>query len=196
MPRTLEKRAVLSTVLAVTCVLLVIGAFSFISGRTQRRAFDGMTPAQHLEAARADLLNEHSVDALNHLNAIAAGAPEASDARRLSGQIAFARQATQVEAESRVSILERKSKAARDLEARSIAAGYDLTVGQSDKPDELVITSKEFEDLVRRVRFLSFLRERYGPSGEVCLAGFQKVQLRTSGPFGFRESYSVDCSER
>ena len=68
--------------------------------------------------------------------------------------------------------------------------GYDLTVAQSDKPGELTIASKDFDETDRRLRFLSFLRGRSSPAAGVCIAGFEAVCLKGAG---FSEVYSLDC---
>ena len=84
-----------------------------------------------------------------------------------------------------------------ELQRKLRNLGYDLTVAQSDKPGELTITSKDFDDTDHRVRFLSLLRSRNSPAAEVCLAGFQTVRLKTPGDlfgfFGFSQTYSLEC---
>ena len=54
-----------------------------------------------------------------------------------------------------------------ELQRKLRNLGYDLTVAQSDKPGELTITSKDFDDTDHRVRFLSLLRSRNSPAAEV-----------------------------
>jgi hypothetical protein len=179
-------------------------AFAYFENWNQRRAFDAMNPAAHLAASRVALGQERFDDAERQANAIASGAPEALEASRVKEEIAAARQRVKEEAvavrqseqlayERRLAEKKLRTAAPGDLQDSLKNLGYDLTVAQSDKPDEIVITSKDFDDTDHRVRFLSFLRGRNSPAVGACLAGFQTVRLKSSGFFGFSEAYSLDC---
>ena len=179
-----SKRELLLSV----CFVMAVCSVAYFIGLVEKRAFDTMTPAGHLEASKA-ALREHRFDQVaRHLSAIPAGAPEALETSRIREELAVAPQAAQLAEE-------RRRTAVRDLQDNLRNLGYDLTVARSDKPDEIVITAKDFDDTDHRVRFLAFLRRQTSPAGEVCLAGFQTLHLKTPNFFsGFSEAYSLECS--
>jgi hypothetical protein len=103
-------------------------------------------------------------------------------------ELSAQQQATQLAEEARKAALRNLQDSLKNL-------GYDLTVAQSDKADELIITSKDFGDTDHRVRFLSFLRAPNSPAAYVCVAGFQTVRLKDTGFLGlFSETYPLECS--
>lgn len=161
-----------------------------------------MTPAEHLAASKEALKQKAFDDGLRHVNAIFAGAPEISEGQKVREEIEAAKEAARREADeaSQAAQLaeERRQTAVRDLQDHLTNLGYDLTVAQSDKHDEIIVTSKDFGDADHRVRFLAFLRRETSQSTEACLAGFQTVRLRTPGSlfdglFGFSQTYSLEC---
>jgi hypothetical protein len=206
---TTQKRL---TFIAVLITALAIAFLSWPSvrpnpdtlpGMLERHAFERMTPAQHLEAARREALTEQSdiQRVKDHLAALPSGSPESAAAAELRKQVA--------EREDDLRLLEASEAEARVREnAPSVAVGqlqrdlsnlgYDLTVRQSSFPNEIEIISSDFGDTDPRVHFLSLLRR--SPAAEsACLAGFDRLRLSSSRfraswlPFGFSESYSLDC---
>jgi hypothetical protein len=177
-----------------------------------QHAFNVMTPAQHLSRARL-AAKEHDVDlVLRHARAVQDSGPEASEARELiAAQEAVLRsqQATLREAEQYFEAERQKQEAQQQLkrqaeEARVVAVrelgnrlkdlGYDLSVSVSqEQPNEITITSTDFADTERRIRFLAFARGRGSPMIDVCMAGFQFVRLQSRIVFGFSETYPIDC---
>ncbi len=185
----------------VVCFLiasaLVFRLAEYFVDRAERRSFDAMTPAQHLEASRLALRQGRIRDGLRHVSAVAVGTPESLQARNLKEELEAAKEAERqriAEARESARLAEQGRKTSlRDLENNLKNLGYNLMVAQSDKPDELVITSKDFDDTDHRVRFLSFLRSRDSPAAEACLAGFQTVHLKGGSIFDFSETYPLDC---
>jgi uncharacterized FlaG/YvyC family protein len=155
-----------------------------------------------LEAAKLALKEKRFDDGLRHTKAIAAGTPEAIAVKTLTDEIntevanvlAERKSAEERSAQDR-QLSEQRAAVVRDLQDKLRNLGYDLTVGESDKPEELIITSKDFDQTDQRVRFLSFLRGRTNPATDVCLLGFRVVNLRTSAlPLvGFSEKYVLGC---
>jgi len=215
---TTQKRL---TFIAVLITALAIAFLSWPSvrpnpdtlpGVLERHAFERMTPAQHLEAARREALTEQSdiQRVKDHLAALPSGSPESAAAAELRKQVAEREDDLRLleasEAEARV----RENAIAASKNAPSVAVGqlqrdlsnlgYDLTVRQSSFPNEIEIISSDFGDTDPRVHFLSLLRR--SPAAEsACLAGFDRLRLSSSRfraswlPFGFSESYSLDCVE-
>jgi hypothetical protein len=165
-----------------------------------QHTFKAMTPAQHLDAARAALGDKHFDDGLYQLSAIKPGAPESADAKELEGELTAAKEAAQRDQaapQEAARIAERQREAVvQQLQARLSELGYAVTVAPSDKPGEIVITSKDLGDTDHRVRFLAFLRGRNSPATSACFAGFHTVRLSSgllSPIWGFSEAYSLDC---
>jgi hypothetical protein len=200
------------------CLGFILGLILFgvlntrFDDQAENRAFNALSAAQHLEAAKQALRLGLFSDGLRHVNAIAKGAPEASEATRLRDDLAAGKRAADLAAakneeelaalqQARIAQERETAKAAenarkaaiRDLQDNLKNLGYATTVGPSDKPEEIVITSKDFGDTDHRVRFLSFMRGRNSPAGGVCLAGVQTLRLKDAGWFGFNEAYSLDC---
>lgn len=164
----------------------------------EQRTFDAMKPAEHLEASRVALAEGRYDEGLRQASAINARMPEGAEARKVQEDLTAAKEAVRQKPseEQRAAKLaeEGRRTAVRDLQENLKNLGYDLAITQSDKPDEIVITSKDFDGTDHRVRFLSFLRGRNGPASGVCLAGFQTVRLKGASLFfGFSESYSLEC---
>lgn len=192
-----EKRDWLLLVCFLIASTLVFGLAEYFVDRAERRSFDAMTPAQHLEASRVALRQGRIGDGLRHVSAVAVGTPEFLQVRSLKEKLEGAKEAERqriAEARESAQLAEQGRKTSlRDLENNLKNLGYDLMVAQSDKPDEVVITSKDFDDTDHRVRFLSFLRSRDSPAAQACLAGFQTVHLKGGSIFGFSETYPMDC---
>jgi hypothetical protein len=182
--------------------LVLVGSVAYIAQITQERAFRAMSPTEHLEAARLALKEGHFDDGARHVAAIADTDPKVLEARQLAQEIGAAREAAEArqiqEQRKKQLAAQTRELAVRDLQDVLKNLGYDLTVGQSDKSGKVSITSKDFDDTERRVRFLSFLRSRSSPLSGVCSAGFEKVELKSSAlPFvGFSDTYSLDCFNR
>ncbi|MGH9664045.1 MAG: hypothetical protein ACRD9L_06455, partial [Bryobacteraceae bacterium] len=194
------KRNPADVVFAVAwAVVVAVVAFGLLVGFIwDRYAFNKMTPTEHLAIAMTKSQgNLTSVrGALRHLAAIPANSREHSDAAKLRNQL-----------EERESTLDEVAAAqAREVAAHAWATvelaknlknrGYDLTVTQSNIPNEIVVTSSDFADTDHRVRFLSFMRGGDMPTLTACWAGFTAIRLKSSQfPFGFNESYSLECSK-
>jgi hypothetical protein len=165
-----------------------------------------MTSTQNLwEAKKAtpELVDVYL--ALRHLSAIPPGSPEAREARILEKALRQKEsEMSAAESERNAAQAERTRAATEASEARAASVkqfetalknvGYDLSVEASrDDRAEVVVTSQEFDDTDRRIRFLSFLRKEWGPAGAACWQGFSRVRLRSSKiPLvGFNESYSL-----
>jgi hypothetical protein len=166
--------------------------------------FNHMTTAQHLwEAKRAS--ETDGIDlALRHIGAITPNSSEASDAQILRTALRerdAVIKAAQAEKELAVKAARNARAAASATAIRQLSSelknvGYDLSVGtSSNSPEEIVITSPDFDDTDHRVRFLAFVRGRSTPFAVGCWSGFTKVRLRSSKMplVGFNESYSLGC---
>jgi hypothetical protein len=171
-------------------------------GLWEDHTFNTMTPAQHLAAAKnvlensdSDSKNEFSWDeGLRHARAVPTNSPEASEASEIAANL-----------ESRLEVVRQPRAAAqrakiawasaiRELQNQLRDLGYDIRVAKSNKADEIVIMSKDFSDTENRVKFLTFIRGRNSPAGNVCLLGFQTIRLESTIPFlGFSQPYSLDC---
>jgi hypothetical protein len=189
---------------------LVIGACILLA-IWETHTFNSMTAAQHLAEAKrmlvlaTDPYSESGVqEAFRHLAAIPPNDPLVSEANNVKSEL-LAKQAAAQRAELQtqqvrtLALLRQKQadearvSVIRELQEKLRNLGYDLTVTRSEKPDEIVITSADFGDTDHRVRFLSFLRGRNGPTADVCLAGFQTVRLQGTGWRVFSEQYSLEC---
>ncbi len=177
-------------------VLLCIGIFAAIVvyNLSGNHPFKSMTPAEHLEAAKRESLDDlESVRrAWEHVASLPVNSAEFSAADDLRKRLDEREKALRDKAESnavpRLTI--------KDFEGALKNLGYDLTAQQSDNPNEIVVTSADFSDTERRVRFLSFIRGKHTVTGSLCRDGFNAIRLKSSSlPFvGFNNSYSLDCS--
>ena len=193
----------------LVCTFAAFCLFVYFVNRISRGRFDAMTAAEHLKASRVALAEGRYDDGLLQVSAINAAVPQAVEARKVEEALVAAKEAARqkeaaakeaarrelAEAQQAARLAEEgRMTAIRDLQNSLRDLGYDLTVAQSDKKDEIVITSRDFDDTDHRVRFLSFLRRRNSPSTGVCLAGFQTVHLKGSGWFfEFSEAYPLEC---
>lgn len=182
--------------------------FVISSALWNEHVFTTMSPAQHLAEAKKALRDESGAfddEGLRHANAVPANSPEAQEATeaattlgaRLEEKKRADVEAQQIAADARSA----RAAAVRELQEQLRNLGYELTVAQSEKADEIIITSRDFAETDHRVRFLSFIRGRNSPAAGVCFAGFQSLLLRNSrytfgGQFGFSESYPLECSLR
>jgi len=166
--------------------------------------FNAMQPGAHLDVARSALATGQVEEALRHTQAITKG-PLAPQARTMEAEIAAVRKTAADErnaaslAASAASMAaslaqERIREVARNLQSELMNRGYDLTVTQSARPNEINIVSNEFSDTDHRVRFLSLLRGHDNLATQACMAGFLNVRLKDREWFaGFSEVYSLDC---
>jgi hypothetical protein len=156
-----------------------------------------MTAAQHLSEAKQCLRgNEAAVDAgLWHLAAIPKQSVEVTEAKEIEAQLRARKSELRQAVEAEKQAKEARQAAVVQLRADLKNLGYDLTLGQSDAPEEIVITSGEFAQTDHRVRFLSFLRGKNSPALAECFTGLRTVRLKSSSYFGFDESYSLNCFE-
>lgn len=174
-----------AAIIAVVIIAAVWDAYTF------RR----LTPSQHLLAAKQALQGTNTdVDVgLRHISAIPPGSPEAVEAKEIGTQLSWRKAAIEQAVEDAKQAKEARHAAVAQLRVDLKALGYDLTVTESEVPDEIVITSSEFADTDHRVRFLSFLRGKKSPVIAACWAGWRNVRLKSSGFFGFDQSYSLNC---
>jgi len=171
-----------------------------------RWVFSHMTAKDHLWEATVALDTPTDLGlSLRHLGAIPVNSAERAKAQVLEEEVrqkesemsALASQNKAAQAENaRVAkeASEARASSVRQFQTALRNVGYDLSVEAShDDQAEVVITSKEFDETDRRIRFLSFLRNAWGPAGAVCWQGFSRVRLRSSKiPLvGFNESYSL-----
>jgi hypothetical protein len=167
-----------------------------------------MTTAQHLWEAQKTTPEIGDISlAMRHLSAIPPNAPEAREAKVVRAALEQRRavlDAAEMRRQSALADKQSETKTATDTRDQVVSdlgvelrnLGYDLKVNtNSDVPEEVVITSSEFDDTDHRVRFLSFMRGRNSPASRACVSGFSKIRLRSSQiPFvGFDESYSLNC---
>jgi uncharacterized FlaG/YvyC family protein len=192
----------LALLLYLGFLVVVVGSvgYNVYDEHEQQRAFDAMTPARHLQEAKSSFGAELYGLALRHARAITSG-PEVSEARKIEQKASTAqeaeREAIARRRQAAEAVEQDRRTAVRDLQSDLKNLGYDLTVSQSDKPNELIITSKDFDDTEHRVRFLAFLRGRNSPTAGVCVSGFQKVRLKERDSFfGFNDVYSLECFNR
>ena len=89
--RWLAKRRKGDWVPVAGLILLFVAYLGYATYQSIR-AFDAMTPAQHLGLARDALRDRFFGEALRHANAVTAGA-EAAEARKLEAEIATAKEA-------------------------------------------------------------------------------------------------------
>jgi hypothetical protein len=191
-------------------IIALVLVIAFVEELHDRWVFGHMTGGQHLWEAKKSTPQLVDVSlALEHLSAVPPVSPEAAEAkvlekalRRKQSEMATAEAQYAAEEGRRQAESARTAKEASEARAASVKqfetalknVGYDLSAETSrDNQDEVVITSEEFNDTDRRIRFLSFLRKEWGPAGAVCWQGFSKVRLRSSKiPLvGFNESYSI-----
>jgi hypothetical protein len=177
-------------------------------------AFNSMTPAEHLAAAREDLNRRAFDHGLQQLRVIPASAPEAAQAREVESALISLREGAEKEAQVREAEREAQLREAAEERSPQSSAevtkteyvrivqselqelGYDLRITRSEKQDEIVISSKDFRDTENRVRFLAHLRSQKGPAQRLCSIGFQEVRLTGGGVLGrleFNEAYSLEC---
>jgi hypothetical protein len=192
----------------ILIVFAMVVTVNTVAMMRDKWVFSHMTSAQHLWEAKKTTPEIVDVDvALRHLSAIPANAPEEREVQVV--RTALSQKRTEIEAaqaQQRSAQAEKHAEVKASNDARGDAVselavelknlGYDLSVKtKSDGPDEIVITSSEFNDTDHRVRFLSFMRGKNSPAYGVCLNGFSKIRLRASQiPFvGFDESYSLNC---
>lgn len=182
---------------------------AFVASMRDKWVFNHMTDAQHLWEAKKSTPELGDVYlALRHLGAISPGSPEARESKGVEATV------RQKESELSAAESERKAAQAKNAQAANDARearaasvkqfesalkniGYDLSVEASDDShSEVVITSQEFSETDRRIRFLSVLREKWTPAALVCLQGFSRVRLKSSKipMVGFSESYTLDCN--
>jgi hypothetical protein len=181
-------------------------AIALVGELRDRWVFGHMTDKDHLWEAKVALDTPVDLNlSLRHLGVIPANSAERAKALVLEREVRqkesemataeSARKAAQAErTRAATEASEARAASVRQFETALKNVGYDLSAEASgDSRDEVVITSKEFEDTDRRIRFLSFLRKEWGPAGAVCWQGFSKVRLRSSKiPLvGFSESYSL-----
>jgi hypothetical protein len=167
--------------------------------------FNAMTPSQHLSRAKTAMERTDVAEwayALRHIRAVPPNSPEAVEATAIATELdarleAFRRANAAGAAEAKAAAAQAKSaraSAVRELQVRLKDLGYDLTVAEAGSPDEVAITSNDFDDTDHRVGFLSFMRGRNSPAVGACVVGFQSVRLKSSDFFfGFSESYPLDC---
>lgn len=177
--------------------LAVIAAVAIFAVVQDQRDFNSMTPTEHLQRAKGFLDAKLFDDGLKHIAAIPASAPEAVEATEIQHQLTTAKTAWKndldAKAEAKASDDKARTAYTRDLQDELRQLGYDLTVAQSDKPEEVVIASKDFEDTDHRVRFLAYIRGQNRRPG-LCSRGFGQVRIESGGIIGgFNEVYSLDC---
>lgn len=115
-----EKRDWLLLVCFLIASTLVFGLAEYFVDRAERRSFDAMTPAQHLEASRVALRQGRIGDGLRHVSAVAVGTPEFLQARSLKEKLEGAKEAERqriAEARESAQLAEQGRKTSlRDLE--------------------------------------------------------------------------------
>lgn len=169
--------------------LLVLVA---VSDYFDKKAFDAMTPAQHLQAAKLCVAERRVNDAKRHLASIPVRSSEAIEATTISNDLEAGRAAAAEARQAKLRENEVQQSTIRGLEGQLRGLGYELTASQSTTPREIVIVSRDFADTDRRVNFLSQLRGN--KSMGACVAGFRTVRLKNLGTFaGFDEKYSLEC---
>ena len=98
-------------------VILVCLCVAVVNDRTEARAFQSMTPAAHLAAAKDQ--PRFAWDKLRHLEAIPASAPESTEALRMIENIRLAQQAEAQAAKLRQQ-RENDIRTARPIAARNL----------------------------------------------------------------------------
>lgn len=190
--------------------------------RLQELAFAQLSPKEHLDKARSLLKVEGRTggkqvvdtqqfsqddarDALAHLDAITASAPEYADAQQLrkAYEAALKRRdeentRSQVAADKKqaldeAALLSRKTYA-QALQKQLNSTGIDITVWVSDQqPDELVMDSDLFKDTDNRVYFVQNTLPK--SRRNLCALGVRQVRLIRGGVFSLGDAYSVGCPE-
>jgi hypothetical protein len=193
------------TLIVIPVVYLCLFLVAWLFIRAESKTFYAMTPAQHLEAARAkvkqfDVPGRNAAewqvlfdDVRRELDALPVDSARSEEGRKLRASLTKAQEwLNGVEQQGRQEAAA-KSAFPTTLQNELKDRGYGCTVAtSSDAPDEIAITSKDFNDTDHRVRFLAFLR---GRNYDICATGFRKVRLK-SGWFEFSESYNLECGAR
>jgi|HubBroStandDraft_3_1064219.scaffolds.fasta_scaffold99795_2 hypothetical protein len=191
-------------------IIVLVLVTALVEDLRDRWVFGHMAGATHLWEAKKSTPQLVDVSlALKHLSAVPPASPEAAEAKALekalrlkqsemgAAEAAHAAEESRKQAESAQTAKEAgeaRAASVRQFQTVLRNVGYDLSAeASSDDRNEVVITSKEFDETDRRIRFLSFLRKEWGPAGTICWQGFSKVRLRSSKiPLvGFSESYSL-----
>ncbi|MEQ1883721.1 MAG: hypothetical protein ABL967_01580 [Bryobacteraceae bacterium] len=186
-PQKHRKTTVLFLVFSLSALIALIS--------WDEHTFNAMPPSQHLAAARKAQAEGNVGEGLRHTSAIPANAsekPEANSiAEDLQVKLTFLRRAAEEERQAKKARITVVPEIESDIKNR----GYAVNVSRSDVPGEIIMTSKDFGDTDRRVRFLQLLRGRNGPAELLCLRGYRTVRLNTSTLpiLGFNEQYSLDC---
>jgi hypothetical protein len=186
--------------------------------RSQQLAFAQLSPKQHLDKARAllkvggigkevidtaQVSKDDGVEALAHLSAINASAPEFAEAQRLRKDYEAA-QKRQDEENTRSEAAAAKKQSMDDaavssrkayaqaLQRELSGSGIDITIWVSDsQPDELVMNSDLFKDTDNRVYFIQHTLP--ASRHNLCALGINQVRLIRGGIFSLGDSYSIGC---
>jgi hypothetical protein len=163
-----------------------------------RGDFNGLTPAENLAAARslkesANLASLH--EARDHLQSLqtaeAAALRDEIDSKIMKLELAEVQAWEQEKAQKAIQAAAQRNTALNALAAGLKSLGYDFTA-EAIARDTISFTSPDFDDTVRRVAFLSLVRDS---DATACQAGFENVQLVAPGWRGFSETYSLNCPD-
>jgi hypothetical protein len=192
------KQTLLWFGLAVITLLVVATMTTKQSPQEQKKPepeipFDRMTPAQHLEKAKAimkladplNLTQGQLQEATRHIGAIPDSAPESAEAIDLAKHsIEAARQ----QYSERV-----RQKYTHDLESILREEGLDVVVTQLG--DQLILADDLFKDETNRVQVLATLRKLRDSQG-LCDVGFRQVALSGRGVLAGTHIFSLGCKSK
>jgi hypothetical protein len=211
-PRCGRKREVDAPWWAAPLVIVILILIIFSYAMVQDYKFDHLSPSQHLAEAKRleadgelerpnvsqkliqELQEGAFEDGLRHISAIPANSAERAEATSIAEELEIRLRELRDAKEAALQARKDKIAAVHELQIQLKNLGYDLKTSTSKVPNEIIITSKDFADTDHRVKFLSFIRNHNGPSGLLCVHGYETVRLETSLPvIGFNEQYSLDC---
>jgi hypothetical protein len=184
--------------------LVILLLFCVFMGMKEQRAFDRMTPTEHITAARRALaFHVGSPAALGademwfsevsrQLENYRQWGAQAEEAEEILREVAAAKQAAVAAREAADEQARQRAllTAIRDLVTGLKDLGYDVNAAPFTWPGPMVLVSDDFADTTRRVEFLSLLRSR---REGVCRAGMRAVHLATPMAYGFNGDYPLGC---
>jgi hypothetical protein len=107
-------------------VLFAYGLIVSVAGVVYQRRFEAMSPAEHLQAAKAALKDGYLDDGLRHLKVIGESAPQTGEARKVAEDIEAALGRKSAAAQAKLWANARRASAVRDLQ--SSLRNWDMTL--------------------------------------------------------------------